>query len=119
MERLLSAGVGAAPVGGCGVDVGAPAPPSPSSLPLAGLSFVVTGKVAGLTRSGAAAAVAAAGGRAVASVSSSTAALVAGDAPGGAKVAAAEAAGVAVVDAAEFFDENGVVVWRPPPAEGE
>jgi len=124
VERLLAAGVGTAPASSVGSGGGssgdgdaAAASPSPSSpLPLAGLSLVVTGKVAGLTRAGTTAAIVSAGGRVVASISSSTAALVVGESPGGAKLAAAEAAGVAVIDAADFFGEGGVVEWRPPPA---
>jgi DNA ligase (NAD+) len=109
VERLLAAGVGTATVAPTDMKAAGPTPP----LPLAGLTFVVTGKVAGLTRAGAAKAVVAAGGKAVAGVSGSTTAVVAGESPGGAKLAAAEAAGVPVIGADAFFGEGGAVVWRP------
>ena len=86
-------------------------------MPLAGLTFVVTGKVVGLTRSGAAQAVAAAGGKAAAGMSGSTTAVVVGENPGQNKLAAAAELDVPVIDAADFFGEDGAVVWRPAAAD--
>ena len=125
VERLLERGVGAADV----ERTAAPLPPRrpstgkskkgpPSSqeqqllLPLSGLSFVITGTVPNATRSRLKAAVKAAGGTAAAAVSSKTAAVVVGDAPGRAKVDAAEGLGVQVIQASDFFDAEGRVMWR-------
>ena len=124
VERLLEKGVGAAEV------ERVPAPSSTTAsatgkkskkisasssqplLPLSGLSFVITGTVPNATRSRLKAAVKAAGGTAAAAVSSKTAAVVAGDAPGKSKVDAAAELGVEVIEASDFFDAEGRVVWR-------
>jgi DNA ligase (NAD+) len=71
----------------------APAGAAGAPGPLAGLSFVFTGTLAGLTREEAQALVARAGGRAAASVSRSTSFVVVGTDPG-AKAAQAERLGV-------------------------
>jgi len=62
----------------------------------------VTGTLAGFSRTEAAAAVKAAGGKATGSVSARTTVVVAGDAPGAAKITRAEELGVPVVDEAAF-----------------
>lgn len=134
VARLLERGVGAAEV----ERIEPPTPTSPSQkskssagkkskkggslasssqqkqdlLPLAGLSFVITGTVPNATRGRLRAAVKAAGGAAAAAVSSRTTAVVAGDSPGRAKVDAAAELGVEVIQASDFFDAEGRVVWR-------
>jgi DNA ligase (NAD+) len=121
VERLLEKGVGAAEVEKV-VEVGLSSPSSSSKgkknkvtssqLPLSGLSFVITGTVPNATRNKLKAAVKAAGGTAASAVSSKTTAVVVGEAPGKAKVDAAEDLGVQVIQASDFFDEEGKVVWR-------
>ncbi|MGI8518256.1 MAG: NAD-dependent DNA ligase LigA [Acidimicrobiia bacterium] len=69
---------------------------------LAGITIVVTGTLAGLTREEAEAAVVARGGKAAGSVSRKTSALVAGENPGASKVQKAEEAGVLVIDEPRF-----------------
>ena len=75
---------------------------SPVSDVLAGLTFVVSGTLPGLSRDEAQAAITSRGGKATGSVSKNTTALVVGDAPGAAKVAKAESLGVPVIDAERF-----------------
>ena len=71
--------------------------------PLAGLGVVVTGRVPGMSRDEATAAVERAGGTAQKSVSGKTDLLVVGEGAGRNKAAAAEERGVRVVDAAAFL----------------
>ena len=71
--------------------------------PLAGLGVVVTGRVPGMSRDEATAAVERAGGTAQKSVSGKTDLLVVGEGAGRNKAAAAEEKGVRVVDAAAFL----------------
>lgn len=71
--------------------------------PLAGLAVVVTGRVPGMSRDDATAAVERAGGMAQKSVSGKTDLLVVGEGAGRNKAAAAEEKGVRVVDAAAFL----------------
>jgi DNA ligase (NAD+) len=88
----------------------APAGAAGAPGPLAGLSFVFTGTLAGLTREEAQALVARAGGRAAASVSRSTSFVVVGTDPG-AKAAQAERLGVPRLTEPEFLrllSERGV-----------
>ena len=70
---------------------------------LAGLGVVVTGRVPGMSRDDATAAVERAGGTAQKSVSGNTDLLVVGEGAGRNKAAAAEEKGVRVVDAAAFL----------------
>ncbi len=95
VENLRAAGV-------------APLPPEKAAgtggeAPFAGLSFVLTGTLAGKSRSEAKAAIEALGGRVSASVSKATSFLVAGERPGG-KLAKAESLGVEVLDE-DAFDQ--------------
>lgn len=69
--------------------------------PLAGLSFVMTGALSGMTRRQAQEAIEAAGGKVSSTVSRSTDYLVAGDSPGS-KLQRARELGVAVIDAVEL-----------------
>jgi DNA ligase (NAD+) len=74
---------------------------SPEAGPLAGMSLVVTGTLAGFTRPEAEEAIRAAGGKPVGSVSKKTDYIVAGDSAGS-KLTKAEALGVPVLDEAGF-----------------
>jgi len=74
---------------------------SDGPLPLAGLSIVVTGSLAGYTRDGAEEAIAALGGKATSSVSKKTDFLVVGEAPGS-KYEKAAALGIPILDEAGF-----------------
>ncbi|CAN5245433.1 NAD-dependent DNA ligase LigA [soil metagenome] len=69
---------------------------------LAGVTIVITGTFAGMSREAAEAAVVARGGKAAGSVSRKTSALVAGENPGASKVQKAEESGVLVIDEARF-----------------
>jgi len=71
------------------------------SLPLAGLRFVVTGTLDGLSRDEAKTAIEERGGKVIGSVSGKTSALVAGASPGS-KLSKAESLGVAVLDERAF-----------------
>jgi DNA ligase (NAD+) len=97
--KLAAAGVTTradSPAGGTGTAGGGPAGP------LAGQVVVVTGKVPGMSRDAAAAAVERLGGVAATSVSGRTSLVVVGDGGGGSKLAKAEKLGVATMPAAEF-----------------
>ena len=77
--------------------------------PLAGQTWVVTGKLESMTRDEASAALQALGARVAGSVSAKTQTLVAGPGAGG-KLAKAEALGVPVIDEAAFLaflEEHG------------
>jgi DNA ligase (NAD+) len=86
-----------------GVDFGTARAPAAgaASLPLAGVTVVITGTLAGFTRDEAAEAVVARGGKAGSSVSKKTGFVVAGDSPGS-KHDKALALGVPVLDEAGF-----------------
>ena len=101
VDRLGSAGVRLADP--------EPAAPAAGSLPLDGLSFVVTGTLDGFSRSEAKALIEERGGRVTGSVSGKTAALIAGASPGS-KLAKAEALGIRVLDEEAFVAllENGL-----------
>jgi len=89
VDKLVAAGVKVADEeGGSG----------PMSTTLAGVTIVVSGTLAGMTREEAEAAVVARGGKAAGSVSRKTSALVVGESPGASKLAKAEEAGVPVID---------------------
>jgi DNA ligase (NAD+) len=97
-----------------GVDFGTarePAAEDAASLPLAAITVVITGTLAGLTRDEAAEAVVARGGKAASSVSKKTSFVVAGDNPGS-KYDKALALGVPVLDEAGF----GVLLAEGPAA---
>ena len=107
-----------------GVDFGTarePAARDAASLPLAGITVVITGTLAGLTRDEAAEAVVAQGGKAASSVSKKTSFVVAGDNPGS-KYDRALALGVPVLDEAGFgvllADGPGAARARQQPAAG-
>jgi DNA ligase (NAD+) len=91
--RLAAAGVGTELAGGAGVA---------QDERFAGKQFVLTGRLAGMTREEAAAAIEARGGRVTASVSKKTAYVVAGE-EAGSKLDKARALGVAVIDEGEFI----------------
>jgi DNA ligase (NAD+) len=74
--------------------------------PLTGSTFVLTGKLAGLTRGQAQALIEAAGGKVSASVSRATAYVVAGEDPGS-KMDKAVALGVPVIDEARLVELTG------------
>ena len=84
-----------------GVSVEDEAPEAGSDL-LAGVTIVITGTLAGMSREAAEAAVVALGGKAASSVSRKTSALVAGENPGASKVQKAEESGVLVIDESRF-----------------
>jgi DNA ligase (NAD+) len=90
LDRLVDAGV-AAEAPPAGADAG------PVDGPLSGKTLVVTGTLAGLSRSEAEEAIRAAGGHAASSVSAKTDYLVAGE-KAGSKLARAEQLGVTVLD---------------------
>jgi DNA ligase (NAD+) len=94
-----AAGEGAAAGQGAAAGEGAAAGPPPR--PLAGVTVVLTGTLAGFTRDQASDEVTARGGRVTSSVSSKTSFLVAGENPGS-KYDKAVAAGVPVLDEAGF-----------------
>lgn len=77
--------------------------PSPGADRLAGVTVVITGTLATMSREKAEAAVTELGGKATASVSKKTTALVVGEAPGAAKVTKAAELGVAAIDEAAFI----------------
>ena len=74
----------------------------PEALPLAGLEFVITGKLETLTRQEAEAKIKALGGKAGSDITRKTTYLVAGADPGS-KLARAEALGIKKIDEAEFM----------------
>ena len=84
----------------------ADAAPAPSSGPLCGTAFVLTGALDGMTRDDARARIVAAGGRVAASVSKKTDYLVAGANPGS-KRNKAEKLGVAILDQPQFLELLG------------
>ncbi len=69
---------------------------------LAGMTFVVTGTLAGYTREEAEEAISTRGGKSTGSVSKKTTALVVGDAPGASKTSKAAELGVPTIDEATF-----------------
>jgi DNA ligase (NAD+) len=75
---------------------------APGSDSLAGVTVVVTGTLAGMSREDAEAAVLARGGKATASVSKKTSFLVAGEAPGASKMQRAEELGIPIIDESTF-----------------
>jgi DNA ligase (NAD+) len=87
-----------------GVRVEEPAPEAPpGSELLAGVSVVVTGTLASMSREEAEEAVAARGGKATGSVSSRTTVLVVGEAPGASKVRKAAELGTQTLDEEGFL----------------
>jgi DNA ligase (NAD+) len=93
VEKLRAAGVDLAVAGGG---------PTVTAEPLlAGLTFVLTGTLAGFTRDAAQAEIEARAGKVVGSVSKKTSFVVAGESPGS-KLAKAESLGVPILDEAEF-----------------
>jgi len=72
-----------------------------ASLPLAGLTFVITGTLPGLTRTEAKALIQANGGKATSSVSKKTSYLLVGESPGS-KFGKAQSLGVKTIDEAEL-----------------
>jgi len=82
-----------------GVD---PRPAKPAEESLEGLTFVFTGSIEGLTRSGLRKLIEIHGGSATSSVSGNTDYLVVGEAPGQSKREAAEEHGVPMLDRSEF-----------------
>lgn len=69
---------------------------------LAGLTFVVSGTLEGVSREEAEAAIVARGGKATGSVSKKTTALIVGDAPGASKLTRAQELGLPVLDQSGF-----------------
>jgi DNA ligase (NAD+) len=96
---------------GLGVAAGGPAAGAPAAGPLAGITVVLTGTLAGLTRDEAAEAIARQGGKVASSVSKKTDFVVAGASPGS-KHDRALALGVPVLDE----DGLGVLLDRGPAA---
>jgi DNA ligase (NAD+) len=96
---------------GLGVAAGGPADGGPAAGPLAGITVVLTGTLAGLTRDEAAEAIARQGGKVASSVSKKTDFVVAGASPGS-KYDRALALGVTVLD----DDGLGVLLERGPAA---
>ena len=83
-----------------------PATVTAEELPLAGQSWVVTGKLDSMTREEAEACLQQLGARAAGSVSARTSVLVAG--PGaGSKLARAQELGIEIIDEAEFLRRTG------------
>ena len=83
------------------------AAPAAAGGPLEGLSLVVTGRLATMTREEAQEAIQRAGGRVTGSVSANTAYLVAGADPGTSKMRGAERHGVEVLDESAFLELIG------------
>jgi DNA ligase (NAD+) len=98
LERLRAAGLTFADKPGTGEGSGAPG----GGLPLAGKTFVLTGKLERFTRDEAAAAIEARGGSVTDAVSKKTSNLVVGEDPGS-KLAKAQKLGVTVLDEKEFL----------------
>jgi len=76
-------------------------------LPLAGLTFVITGTLPTMSRDAATALIQEHGGKVVGSVSSRTDYLLAGEAPGGTKYRKAQQLGVPMIDEAELMQMIG------------
>ena len=96
---------------GLGVAAGGPADGGPAAGPLAGITVVLTGTLAGLTRDEAAEAIARQGGKVATSVSKKTDFVVAGASPGS-KHDRALALGIRVLDE----DGLAVLLERGPAA---
>ncbi len=96
IQRILDAGVNVLP----------PEEKSPEKQPLAGLRFVVTGTLAGLSRSEAKDIITRNGGKVVSAVSGSTDYLLAGASPGS-KLDKANKLGIKIIDEEDFFSMIG------------